>query len=208
MPFNTDWNRVHDEVDWRPEPDLCFTEFIAKHYKAGENRTFLDIGCGVGACAVPLALAGFKVIAIDGAPAAVRALKVNLLDSGCNVRNVTCVTGDILDLDLEPQSLDCIIDAVTFSMMPLEDVRFVLEKATRWLKPDGRIYSKQLVTLPPPRFNRTYARTSTPAETKDLFRRFVGEAFTATQWLRTGEDEVSPIEHVVFDAQLAQPQRT
>lgn len=196
MAFNTDWNRVHDEVDWLTEPDSHLIQFLDEHYKVGEDRVFLDVGCGTGASTLPLLERGFKVFAIDGAAKAIASLRSR------NEPNLACILGDASTLGLEPQVLDAVIDGVTFSMMPLEDVAAIIRRSRRWLKTGGRIFSKMLKTLPPPRFNRTYARPTTPDEISLLFEGFNLEVRESLGIIAGTGDH---IRHYVIDAQLVDP---
>lgn len=142
MTFDPAWEAAHAARAWGQYPREELIRFVAKHYYGVEDRgcvLFLDIGCGAGASTWYLAREGFEVHAVDASASAIArtANRVN------HRRNVVLYEGDIMRSEhcVWPGALDCIIDVCTLQHLSFADAEAVLYRASRWLKPGGRVFS-------------------------------------------------------------------
>ncbi len=107
----------------------------ASEVRPGEDA--LDLGCGTGQLALPLAASGARVVAIDVSPQMTRRLREEASRRG--VRGVDVVTLPIEALDLPRQSADLVV--TSYAMHHLRDVdkARVVGRAFEWLRPGGRL---------------------------------------------------------------------
>jgi SAM-dependent methyltransferase len=101
----------------------------------GRPRHLLDLGCGPGLYALPLARAGLRVTGIDVGPAAVAHARQTARDAGPG--SIEIIEGDVTELpDLDP------VDVATcwfgeFNSFPPADARRILDHLARAVRPDG-----------------------------------------------------------------------
>jgi 2-polyprenyl-6-hydroxyphenyl methylase/3-demethylubiquinone-9 3-methyltransferase len=95
-------------------------------------RTVLDLGCGGGLMAVPLAKAGAIVLGIDTSLPALREARAQ----GC--RRAAFVRGDLGSLPVPPQSADLVL--LCDVLEHVDDPAAVLQKAATLLRPGGRMF--------------------------------------------------------------------
>ena len=100
--------------------------------------TTLDIGAGTGRNTLPLAKLGCKAAAIELAPALVQQLTKDALEQGLNVE---AIAGDILDplLNLRDDIYNLIVcaEVVASHFRNVEQIRVLLEKVSKSLRPEG-----------------------------------------------------------------------
>jgi SAM-dependent methyltransferase len=91
----------------------------------------LDIGCGAGVPADRFLVdAGLEVTGIDISP-------VQIERARALVSEATFVCCDIVDVALEPQSLDAVVSLYALIHLPLEDQRELLPRILATLRPGG-----------------------------------------------------------------------
>jgi SAM-dependent methyltransferase len=91
----------------------------------------LDIGCGAGVPADRLLIdAGLRVTGVDLSP-------VQIERARALVPEATFVCSDIVDFELEPQSLDAIVSLYALIHIPLEDQRALLPRILAALREGG-----------------------------------------------------------------------
>jgi cyclopropane fatty-acyl-phospholipid synthase-like methyltransferase len=177
--FDPVWNDIHTEIGRQKEAlygtkfyfksSQFFNSCMAEHYWGRAGLTFLDLGCGTGSQSVWLASNGFKVIAVDGSETALNILHSRLTPE--IARNITVLHGDIEELDLEEQSIDCVVDICALQYLSLEKAITLVSKARTWLKPDGWLFS-EMATEP---YSHAWDRGSTTRTVtqQEIFAMFV-----------------------------------
>jgi SAM-dependent methyltransferase len=137
--FSTDYASAYDVIysdkDYTGECDLI--ENIFHNYSKGSVRSVLDLGCGTGNHAIPLAHRGYKVVGVDRSAhmlAHARTKAASLPGAG----NITFERGDIRSVDLKGR-FDAVIMmfAVLSYQLENDDVLSALKTARRYLNPEG-----------------------------------------------------------------------
>ncbi|CAM4434750.1 class I SAM-dependent methyltransferase [Paenibacillus tarimensis] len=108
------------------------SEWLALH----EGSEILDLGCGQGRIAIPLAVNGYNVTALDGSPAMLEAVVQRAEREGVKLR---LVQSDMRDLD-EHGRYDAVINLGTaFGYVPhVEDDEAIIGNVYKALKPGGQ----------------------------------------------------------------------
>lgn len=105
------------------------------------RQSILELACGTGRAAIPLAMAGHNVVGVDYAPEMVE-LAVQKRDAaGLAERRLSLAVGDMLDLDLGRQfDWVCVFfnTFCNFTTLDLQDR--VMETVARHLSPRGRFW--------------------------------------------------------------------
>jgi SAM-dependent methyltransferase len=137
MPFGTTYASAYDAMyqgkDYEAECDLLEAAFA----RFGETplRTILDLGCGTGGHAVPLARRGFEVAGVDQSPDMLAQARRKAADAG--------VPLDLHEGDARTFVLGREVDlvAVMFAVIGYQrtnaDARALLATARRHLRPGG-----------------------------------------------------------------------
>lgn len=167
------WEKIHQNMDWGLEPDPLLDLFVSTHCSNTVGKKALDIGCGRGANTIPLAKGGFEVTATDVSPTALKKM-IKLVTFDLKVIPVLV---DITKAEFEPNSFDLIVDVVSLSQLPEDDIASVIRKARNWLKPGGAMFSK-LATKP---FSSQLVRAPFYLIDEDfVMKTFEGFAYTAS----------------------------
>lgn len=141
VPFDIqDHYGIPAEDYWRPEQFHYETSYFSTEIKIAkellpfkEGMTALDIGAGLGKCMISLANAGFDAYGLEPSiPFHDRAL------SKMNIKPEKLKLGMVEDIDYQDESFDFITYGAVFEHIyhPAQS----LEKALRWLKPNGIIH--------------------------------------------------------------------
>jgi SAM-dependent methyltransferase len=105
------------------------------------RQSILELACGTGRAAIPLALAGHRVTGVDYAPEMVDIAARKRDAAGLSDRQLALAVGDMLDLNLG-QRFDwvCVFfnTFCNFTTLDLQDA--VLAGVERHLKPNGRFW--------------------------------------------------------------------
>lgn len=131
------YDSLYQDKDYSIECDLI--EELFRKYSAGDVRTVLDLGCGTGNHAVPLAERGYQVTGIDRSPGMLdRARKKG--SSQENSENLILQCADIRDLNLN-KTFDAVLImfAVLGYQLTNKDVISTLSTARRHLNPGGLV---------------------------------------------------------------------
>lgn len=105
------------------------------------RQSILELACGTGRAAVPLALAGHRVAGVDYAPEMIELAVAKRDSAGLSDRQLSLAVGDMLDLDLGRQfDWVCVFfnTFCNFTTLDLQDE--VLAGVERHLKPNGRFW--------------------------------------------------------------------
>lgn len=140
-----EWEAIHQSRHWGTYPDIHAVRQVKKfmHHWAGGKPAFivspkaLDIGCGVGACAVMMGDQNMEVTAFDGSQTAIERMVV--FDPG-----VTAMVADAQTVEFPANSFDFILD--NFTLTNIETPPW--ERILSWLKPNGWLIHASFETAP------------------------------------------------------------
>lgn len=104
---------------------------------ASPGAKVVDLGCGTGSLALPLAHQGAEVTAVDISPAMVGQLREKAALAG--LQGVTCVVSAVEDFDLPPESVDFVVSNYALHHLHDPDKELVVRRALGWLRPGGRL---------------------------------------------------------------------
>lgn len=97
----------------------------------------VDLGCGTGALALPLAERGAKVTAVDLSRSMADLLEKKAADAGLST--VTCVVAPVEHYELPPASVDLVVSNYALHHLRDPDKQAVVRSAATWLRPGGRL---------------------------------------------------------------------
>lgn len=101
-----------------------------------EGGVAVDLGCGTGALALPLAERGAKVTGVDLSPGMTELLEKKAAEAGLTV---TSVVAPIEHLELPAESVDLVVSNYTLHHLRDPDKQAVVRAAAGWLRPGGRL---------------------------------------------------------------------
>ena len=132
------YDLLYQDKDYDTECDLI--EDVFGRYGQGKIETILDLGCGTGNHAIPLARRGYRVTGVDrSAEMLVNAEQKTHADlSAVNYHHPTFLQGDVRTFNLE-QQFDAVLMmfAVLGYQLTNDDVLAALHSVRRHLKPGG-----------------------------------------------------------------------
>ena len=104
---------------------------------ASPGKKVVDLGCGTGSLALPLARQGAEVTAVDISPAMVGQLREKAALDG--LHGVTCVVCPVEDFDLPSESVDFVVSNYALHHLRDPDKALLVKRAFGWLRPGGRL---------------------------------------------------------------------
>jgi len=129
------YDLLYREKDYAAECDLI--ERIFQTYGHGAVRSVLDLGCGTGGHAIPLAQRGYEVLGVDRSESMLSHARIKLAGSVSNGR-VVVQLGDIRSIALQ-RHFDAVL--MMFAVLGYQpenaDVRSALATARRHLRSGG-----------------------------------------------------------------------
>jgi SAM-dependent methyltransferase len=127
------YDALYHDKDYPDECDLL--ERIFKEYGEGNIKTILDLGCGTGNHAIPLAERGYEVIGIDISPKMLESARAKIASKNLPISFVECSI-KILNLN---RTFDAVIMmfAVLGYQSEIEDIIETLKIAHKHLRPGG-----------------------------------------------------------------------
>lgn len=131
------YDLFYAEKDYEAECDMLEQAF--RHYGKGKIRTVLDLGCGTGNHALPLAKRGYKVTGVDRSPDMLaKALSKTSWFKSRSQSSPAFLQGDLRSLDLR-RRFDAVLMmfAVLGYQLTNDDVLAALNTVRRHLKPGG-----------------------------------------------------------------------
>lgn len=135
-----EWEEIFRRQQWGRWADTRFVEWCMRTFGGAEDRSavkFLELGCGFGAQLRFLWDEGFYAEGMDGSQTAVDFLHTLPDRKGIVVQ--VDLPADFPEAD-GGYSYDCIVDVCALQHIP--DAALLIQKASRWLKPGGWIFSK------------------------------------------------------------------
>lgn len=140
MPVFADYARFYDAlyVDKDYESECDFLERIFERYGSGRVRSILDLGCGTGGHALPLAQRGFTVTGVDRSVAMLAEARKKAGEIVSSESDVKFVEADIQDLDLG-KTFDAVVAmfAVVSYLTANDDLLRMFRAVRRHLAPGG-----------------------------------------------------------------------
>jgi SAM-dependent methyltransferase len=139
IPFAADYASAYDLIyaDKAYDQEVELLERIFEMYGQGAVRSILDLGCGTGGHAIPLAQHGYTVVGVDRSPAMVAQAR----ERAPSLPALTFEQGDLRTLDLG-RSFDVVLMMFAVLGYQLEnaDVSAALASAYRHTSPGGLLF--------------------------------------------------------------------
>ncbi len=101
------------------------------------GQIVLDMGCGTGQLAIPLAHEAAQVIAVDVSQSMIDLLASNAREAG--LQNIVGHVGAVESMDLPAASIDLAVSNYALHHLRDPDKVRLIKATTKWLKPRGRI---------------------------------------------------------------------
>ncbi len=123
---------------------------IHKHFSITTNKSALDLGCGTGTTAFPMAKVGFKTTGID--------ISETALEMGRELAKqqnlqVNFISGDVLNLSSLNEKFDLIYDSHLLHCIVFDEDRMKVLKGTKSiLKPYG-VFILDTMVMPPAQYD-------------------------------------------------------
>ena len=134
-PFD-DWADIYDPVHSNRTADILFYVDLAK----STGGSVLELACGTGRVAIPIARAGVDIVGMDLSPAMLRTARRNLKAAGELPGTLTLKRGDMRDFRLGQRFSLVTIPFNTFLLLlSVAEQRQALESIHRHLEPGGRL---------------------------------------------------------------------
>lgn len=127
------WWKPGGPFDLLHTMNSCRIPFVQKHCKSLDGLRILDIGCGGGILAEPLARLGAFVTGIDASPSAIKCAQNHALLSGLNIEYVNLTIEEFQKTLKDSEFYDLVIASEIIEHVP--DPRSFLKAALLCLKP-------------------------------------------------------------------------
>lgn len=103
---------------------------------AGPGLDVVDIGCGTGSLALPLARVGASVVAVDVSPPMIEMLQVQARAEGLRIEGLAHPAEQ---LAFPEASLDAVVSNYALHHLRDQDKARLVNAAARWLRPGGHL---------------------------------------------------------------------
>lgn len=139
VPSSTPWDvRVDSWQDVEGSPAFGrFAQRVLALAQVSGHEVVVDLGCGTGLLALPVAQMAGRVIAVDYSRPMLDRLDLRAAELG--LANVDCIRADLRELPLADASVDVVVSSYTFHHLPDESKELALAEARRILRPGGRM---------------------------------------------------------------------
>jgi 2-polyprenyl-3-methyl-5-hydroxy-6-metoxy-1,4-benzoquinol methylase len=163
------WETIHQHIEWGSRADLYLKMFLDEHSKHLEpDSRALDLGCGVGANCGLLLRHGFEVWANDCSQTAITKTIKNYPGE-----NLHTLVSSFESLTFNDKFFDLIISIASIEQLNSLDLMIELvQKARKWLKPNGKIFFKLLTEPTDQRLFRAPVHLSSEADIAKLMGGF------------------------------------
>ena len=177
-----DWADIYDSVFSYVVNDIPFYVDEAKN----ADGPVLELGCGTGRVAIPMALSGARVIGIDSSTAMLERARKKAYQTDAS--NLTLVQADIRDFELEEKFSLVVIPFRGFlSLLSVEDELLTLSNIKRHLEPGGKLALDIFV----PDLNMLVQEGDVPYHFQDVFDPATGQRLVI--WNQASYDPFSQI---------------
>lgn len=112
-----------------------FAEILAE-LEGSDNLTILDVGCGQGRDALPLARLGHRIVGIDPSTVGIAQLAE---DSATEMLDITAIVATIEDFEPDEQFDVLLFDRTLHMILDADDRHAALKRSLAWAKPVARI---------------------------------------------------------------------
>ncbi len=132
------WDRRAPSWDHGALPGLqVVVDRVIETAGPAAGAVVLDLGCGTGSLALPLAGSARRVVAVDLSRGMLDELRAKAESGG--IANIEVVRSSIEELQAEPESMDLVVS--NYALHHLRDTakQAVVRRAFGWLRPGGRI---------------------------------------------------------------------
>src|SRR2546430_10579745 len=109
----------------------------------GAESVVLDLGAGTGIFAIAVAALCKKVIAVDVSPAMISVIESKVEKLG--LKNVDVVQAGFLSFEARAGSIDLVYSRHALHQIPDNLKEIALTKISKWLKPLGVLYIRDLI---------------------------------------------------------------
>jgi ubiquinone/menaquinone biosynthesis C-methylase UbiE len=132
------WTRRAESWEQMENPGLNkVVDAVLEFSNPQSLGTAIDLGCGSGQLALPLARRFEKVIAVDISPKMIEILEKKAKDLGLS--NVETQVGALQHLNFAPKSVDLVVsNYVLHHLSDLEKAK-IIKSSAEWLRPGGQI---------------------------------------------------------------------
>ena len=131
-----EWAEVYDSVYSYVTEDIPF--YVDEARRSG--GPVLELGCGTGRVAIPIAQAGVNIVGLDFSPAMLRVARGKAAGLTGTGRPLTLVEGDMRDISLDQRFSLVIIPFRGFlALLTVDDQIQALDSIRRHLATDGRL---------------------------------------------------------------------
>jgi len=129
------YDAIYRDKDYMAECDLL--EGIFRSYSGEGTKSILDLGCGTGNHAIPLALRGHNVVGVDRSRSMLSKAERKVAENSA-ITSLRFYQGDVRTVDLdETFDVALMMFAVLSYQIANADVLSVLKTARRHLRPDA-----------------------------------------------------------------------
>jgi len=125
---------------WEDTPNPGLDKVVDKVVQISNLESFaqvIDLGCGSGQLAIPLAKSAEKVLAVDIAPTMLQILEKKAAAAG--ISNIETKCCSLEALNLPAGSLDLAVSNYVLHHLSDQQKQEVIRKTFNWLRPGGRI---------------------------------------------------------------------
>lgn len=178
------WAEIYDSVYSYVHEDIPF--YVEEAIRAGGS--ILELGCGTGRVAMPIAEAGLDVTGIDFSEAMLKVAQHKVLNLESSSGSVNLVQADMIDFSLDRKFSLVIIPFRGFlSLLSVQDEVDTLLNIKRHLAPGGKLIFNIFV----PDFNMLVQESDVPYHFRDVTDHNTGDKFIV--WLQNSFDSYSQI---------------
>ncbi len=132
------WTKRAQSWEDTPNPGLDkVVQRVVDLANESPYEQIIDLGCGSGQLALPLAIHAKKVIAVDIAPTMLQILENKAAKEG--VTNIETLCSSLEALEITPSTLDLAVSNYVLHHLSDQQKQEALKKAHTWIKPGGRV---------------------------------------------------------------------
>ncbi|KAG9247880.1 cyclopropane-fatty-acyl-phospholipid synthase-like protein [Calycina marina] len=120
------------------QAEVAMLETYVVKAQLKDGMSILDLGCGWGSCALYLAdiFPNSKITAFSNSRTQKEYIDAKAQEKG--FRNLTVITGDVVDYEFEKESFDRVVSIELFEHM--KNYELLMAKVSRALKPRGKLF--------------------------------------------------------------------